>query len=199
MEAADVVIHLDLNKTVLAVDEVKDYGADEVVYLEQWKSDKSFLDWAHATHGGDSEQQAWTAELKVSKNEPQLIGYAHEYCASDPSRQEMMASVMNKIDSSNCVHSFWRMLEWIQAGDKKVLLCFRTFGSDMPSMFERCIEHGYANAIAKDAAGQPLIWTMLHHITPEYCPGLGELDVVCGLLQPGNPVPGPKEKVHKCV
>ena len=42
---ADVIIHLDLNKTILAVDEVKNYGADEVVYLEQWKSDPDFLNW----------------------------------------------------------------------------------------------------------------------------------------------------------
>ena len=87
---AEVVVHLDLNKTVLAVDEVKDYGAEEVVYLEQWKSDKSFLEWAHTTHGGDSEQESWIADLKVSKNEPQLIGYAHEYCSLEPERQDMM-------------------------------------------------------------------------------------------------------------
>jgi len=74
-----VVIHLDLNKTILAVDEVKNYGAHEVVYLEQWKTDAPFLTWAHETHGAGADKDSWVAELKVSKNEPQLIGYAHEY------------------------------------------------------------------------------------------------------------------------
>ncbi len=200
---ADVIIHLDLNKTILAVDEVKNYGADEVVYLEQWKSDPDFLNWAHETHGGDVEKDAWIVDLKVSKNEPQLIGYAHEYCSLDTGRQQMMASVLAKIDSGNCVKSFWRLLEWIKVGDKKVLICFRTFGSDMPSMFDRCVEHGYADSLAFDANGKPLIWTMLHHIAshdssaPGMAEGFGSLgtaDLIDGMLQPGNPVPGPKEK-----
>jgi hypothetical protein len=201
--SADVVIHLDLNKTILAVDEVKDYGANEVVYLEQWKKDPDFLSWAHATHGGEAEKEAWIADLKVSKNEPQLIGYAHEYCDLDEGRKAMMTATLGKIDGDNCVHSFWRLLEWIGAGDKRVLVCFRTFGSDMPSMFDRCIDHGYEGAIERDADGKPKIWTMLHHVASHdaAAPGmaegfgaLGELDVVDGMLQPGNPVPGPKEK-----
>lgn len=203
ISGADVVIHLDLNKTILAVDEVKNYGKDEVVYLEQWKSDADFLAWAHATHGGDAEQTAWTADLKISKNEPQLIAYAHEYCALDEGRQKMMEATLGKIDADNCVKSFWRLLEWAQAGDKKVLVCFRTFGCDLPSMFDRCEEHGFGGAIVRSAEGNPLIWTMLHHIAshdagaPGMAEGfgaLGPLDVVDGMLQPGNPVPGPKEK-----
>ena len=30
-----LIIHLDLNKTILSVDEVKGYGREEVVYLEE--------------------------------------------------------------------------------------------------------------------------------------------------------------------
>ena len=47
----------------------------------------------------------------------------------------------------------------------QVLVVFRTFGSDMPSMFELCVEHGHGDAIAKDGAGAPLVWTMLHTVT----------------------------------
>jgi hypothetical protein len=183
---ADVVVHLDLNKTILAVDEVKLYGAEEVVYLEQWKGDDGFLRWAHemaqgGADGGEGDGKAggvageagtaaaafdaWRAEFTVSKNEPELIARAHEYCALDAGRQQLMAETLGKIGSDDCVESFWRALEWITGPgqSKNVLVVFRTFGSDMPSMFDRCAQHGYGDAVVKDeGTGEPVAWTMLH-------------------------------------
>ena len=195
-ETADVVLHVDLNKTLLAVDEVKHYGRDEVLYLEQWKSDEDFLRWAHETHGGDEPRDQWTAALKVSKEEPRLIGYAHEYCAADEGRKVLMAELMSKVDAENCANSFWRLLEWIQQQPLRVLLVFRTFGSDLPSMFDRVKARGYSDQIARDSSNAPLVWTMLH--PADVAAGFGDFDngkdVVCGMLQPGNPVPGPRQK-----
>eukprot|EP00937_MAST-01D_sp_MAST-1D-sp2_P002307 g2307.t1 len=194
---ADVIVHLDLNKTVLAVDEVKNYGREEVLYLEQWKGDEAFLRWAHSQHGGDAAYDAWVAELKVSKNEPQLIQYAHAYCAADSARADVMTQLMAKVGADDCVNSFWRLLDWIKAQDRKFLLVFRTFGSDMPSMFDRCDAHGYGEHVARGATGEPLIWTMLH--PADAAAGFAAfesngLDCVDGFVQPGNPVPGPREK-----
>ena len=83
----DLVIHLDLNKSILAVDEVKNYGKEEVVYLEQWKNDSGFLDWAYSVYGREMDQAAWVEDLKLSKNEPTLIAHATEYANLDPARQ----------------------------------------------------------------------------------------------------------------
>ena len=168
---ADVIVHLDLNKTILAVDEVKLYGAEEVVYLEQWKGDDGFLRWAHEVAQGEAGAaaaaafDAWRTEFTVSKNEPELIARAHEYCALDAGRQQIMAETLGKIGSDDCVESFWRALEWIKGPgqNKNVLVVFRTFGSDMPSMFDRCAQHGYGDAVVKDeGTGEPVAWTMLH-------------------------------------
>ena len=191
-----MVLHIDLNKTLLAVDEVKHYGRDEVLYLEQWKSDEGFLQWAHETHGGGEPRDQWTAALKVSKEEPRLIEYAHEYCAADDGRKALMAELMSKVDAENCANSFWRLLEWIQQQPLRVLLVFRTFGSDLPSMFDRVQARGYSDQIARDGSNAPLVWTMLH--PADAAAGFGEFDngkdVVGGMLQPGNPVPGPRQK-----
>jgi len=37
-----MLLHVDLNKTILAVDEVKMYGREEVIYLEEWKNEAFF-------------------------------------------------------------------------------------------------------------------------------------------------------------
>jgi predicted Ser/Thr protein kinase len=121
-----LVIHLDLNKTILAVDEVKKYGKTEVVYLEQWKNDEDFLKWAYVKHGPDFgdiffggkyafrkdkawkeerapqdkstlDSEGWIADLKLSKNEPTLIQYAKEYCEADAQRQATMADILAKV------------------------------------------------------------------------------------------------------
>ena len=73
-DGATLIIHLDLNKTILAVDEVKGYGREEVVYLEEFKGDADFLSWAQKKYGADAaDADAWIAELKLSKHEPELI------------------------------------------------------------------------------------------------------------------------------
>ena len=41
-----LIVHVDINKTILAIDEVKGYGRMEVTYLEHFKDDEAFLEWA---------------------------------------------------------------------------------------------------------------------------------------------------------
>ena len=95
------MLHFDLNKTLLAVDEVKSYSRDEVVYLEQWKSDPQFLKWAWETQGAGQDQESWTADLKTSINELRLIQLAHEYVDLDPDRKLLMQSILSNVDSDN--------------------------------------------------------------------------------------------------
>ena len=83
-----LIIHLDLNKTILSVDEVKGYGREEVVYLEEFKGDADFLSWAQKKYGADAaDADAWIADLKVSKHEPELIAHAKEYAKLNPERR----------------------------------------------------------------------------------------------------------------
>ena len=211
-DGATLIIHLDLNKTILAVDEVKGYGREEVVYLEEFKGDADFLAWAQKTYGADAlDADAWIAELKVSKHEPELIAHAKEYAKQNPERLASVEAALAKIRPDNSVDSFWRLLAWAtkeQSG--RVLVVFRTYGVDMPDMFTRCEANGYGEYIARrpDDAAAPLIWTVLHRLagSEHFAPvasGADARDVLpCAvgggatepLLQPWHGVPGPKEK-----
>ena len=207
-----LIVHLDLNKTILSVDEVKGYGREEVVYLEEFKGDADFLSWAQKTYGADAaDADAWIAELKVSKHEPELIAHAKEYAKLNPERLVSVEAALAKIRPDNSVDSFWRLLAWAtkeQSG--RVLVVFRTYGVDMPDMFTRCEANGYGEYIARrpDDAAAPLIWTVLHRLagSEHFAPvasGADARDVLpCAvgggatepLLQPWHGVPGPKEK-----
>ena len=211
-DGATLIIHLDLNKTILAVDEVKGYGREEVVYLEEFKGDADFLSWAQKKYGADAaDADAWIAELKVSKHEPELIAHAKEYAKLNPERLASVEAALAKIRPDNSVDSFWRLLAWAtkeQSG--RVLVVFRTYGVDMPDMFTRCEANGYGEYIARrpDDAAAPLIWTVLHRLagSEHFAPvasGADARDVLpCAvgggatepLLQPWHGVPGPKEK-----
>lgn len=228
-----LVIHLDLNKTILAVDEVKQYGRTEVVYLEQWKGDEDFLKWAYIKHGPDSGEaffggkyawrrkgkeepekkpeepipheqlslEDWIADLTLPKNEPTLIKYAQEYCSLDKTRAVTMEEILSNIDEGNCVKSFFTLLDWARHHSKRrVLVCFGTYGSDLPAIFDHLDTKDYGAYVVRDAggAGRPQIWTVMHKQDADK--GFGgdwvkdKLDSVGGYIQPGNPVPGPKQK-----
>ena len=207
-----LIVHLDLNKTILSVDEVKGYGREEVVYLEEFKGDADFLSWAQKKYGADAaDADAWIAELKLSKHEPELIAHAKEYAKQHPERLASVEAALAKIRPDNSVDSFWRLLAWAtkeQSG--RVLVVFRTYGVDMPDMFTRCEANGYGEYIARrpDDAAAPLIWTVLHRLagSEHFAPvasGADARDVLpCAvgggatepLLQPWHGVPGPKEK-----
>ena len=156
------------NKTILAVDEVKGYGREEVVYLEEFKGDADFLAWAQKKYGADAaDADAGIADLKVSKHEPELIAHAKEYAKLNPERLASVEAALAKIRPDNSVDSFWRLLAWAtkeQSG--RVLVVFRTYGVDMPDMFTRCEANGYGEYIARrpDDAAAPLIWTVLHRL-----------------------------------
>ena len=106
----------------------------------------------------------------------------------------------------NSCESFWELLKWAkeEQSDEKVLVVFRTFGTDMPEMFERCEANGFADDVMRAPDGTlPLIWTMMHELptedAAEYTPFKSTKDTVVDgagreLLQPGPPLPGPKEK-----
>lgn len=222
----DLVIHLDLNKTILAVDEVKQYGKAEVVYLEQWKNDEEFLKWTYRKHGPDFgdiffggkyafrkdkawkedrppqnkatlDIDGWIADLKLSKNEPTLIEYAQEYCRLDKGRYAAMEDVLSKIDDGNCVKSFWNLCDWAKQSDTNVLICFRTYGCDIPAMFDHIDSSGYGEHLVRDeATGRGQVWSILHKKDSEKGFGdwISDCDLVDGYIQPGNPVPGPKQK-----
>jgi hypothetical protein len=139
---------------VLALDEVKSYGRAEVVYLEQWKKDGAFLQWMFETYGAaevadkpepaasqpgePSLQEAWTANMQKSVNEPQLILYAQQYCELDAGRRALMEGILSRIGHDNSVESFWHLLKWIKTVQtRRVLVVFRTFGTDLDTIMER--------------------------------------------------------------
>ena len=203
---ATLILHFDLNKTVLAVDEVKGFGREEIVYLEEFKADGDFLAWAAANKSDGSDAEAYIKTLKESKNEPELIKYAKEYAALDADRLKGVEDTLNQVRPDNSCESFWELLKWAkeEQSDEKVLVVFRTFGTDMPEMFERCEANGFADDVMRAPDGTlPLIWTMMHELptedAAEYTPFKGTKDTVVDgagreLLQPGPPLPGPKEK-----
>jgi len=201
MEASPIFIHLDLNKTILAVDEVKLYGREEVIFLEHWKNEADFLEWAHATHGGDAEAAAWTADLKVSKNEPTLIGYAKEYCNLDAGRKDMMENQLSNVRTDDSTESFWKLVEYLKSPEgladrkgRECLLVFRTFGTDLMKMFNRVDANGHSSSVLKETNANPKIFTMVHEASDAYKAICTPKDLTDGFIQPGNPVPGPKAK-----
>jgi len=201
MEASPIFIHLDLNKTILAVDEVKLYGREEVIFLEHWKNEADFLEWAHATHGGDAEAAAWTADLKVSKNEPTLIGYAKEYCNLDAGRKDMMENQLSNVRTDDSTESFWKLVEYLKSPEgladrkgRECILVFRTFGTDLMKMFNRVDANGHSSSVLKETNANPKIFTMVHEASDAYKAICTPKDLTDGFIQPGNPVPGPKAK-----
>jgi hypothetical protein len=88
--------------------------------------------------GEPSAQEAWTADIQKSVNEPQLILYAQQYCDLDVSRKSLMEGILSRIGHDNSVESFWHLLKWIKTVQtRRVLVVFRTFGTDLDTMMER--------------------------------------------------------------
>lgn len=156
-----LIIHLDLNKCVLAVDEVKGYGREEIVYLEEFKSDTAFLHWAFARRadGADLDEETWITQLKESKNEPELISLAREYAAEDAERLAAVQRTLDAVCLDDSVESIWELFRWVQAqAEERVLVVFRTYGTDMPEMFHRCEQHGFGDAVLRvPGSQQPLM------------------------------------------
>ena len=207
---ATLILHFDLNKTVLAVDEVKGFGREDIIYLEEFKDDRDFLAWASSTKGPGTEgeeAEEWINNLKVSKNEPELIALAKQYVALDPQRTATIEATLGLVREDNSCESFWELLRWAKEQEQeRVLVVFRTFGIDMPEMFERCEANGFGDCVLRVEGNgdqlQPSIWTMLHQLPEEKGPYdvfRGTKDTIVDgtgreLLNPGPQLPGPKEK-----
>jgi hypothetical protein len=191
--ARPVVLHFDLNKTILACDDAKGYGFKEVVYLEQWRRDEAFLEWAFKQYGQDQEYESWRKNFQASVNEPNLVEAARTYVSQDAGREEKMSALFSQFHSDNSVQSFWNLLQWIKENDElEVMIVFRSFGTELLHMFEKVRDHGFGDAIIRDAQGQPMVWTVLHKQMNDF--SYHDLDIVGEYLQPGNPVPGPKQR-----
>ena len=130
-------IMFDLNKTILTVDEVKGYGRREIILLETFKKDPTFLKWCFSKlyDGNDDapEYSTWLKEFTKSSNEPELIELA-EYCSFKESEIE-------GVGHDNVVTSFWNCLDWMDRGGDngniEFYITFRTFGTDLSSMFNK--------------------------------------------------------------
>lgn len=74
---------------------------------------------------------------------------------------------------------------------------YRTYGSDIPAMFTHLESAGYGEHIVRDTAtNRGQVWTVLHKKDEKKGFGdwIDDCDVVGEYIQPGNPVPGPKQK-----
>lgn len=191
--ARPVVLHFDLNKTILACDDAKGYGFKEVVYLEQWRRDENFLGWAFKQYGQDHEYDSWRKTFQASVNEPTLIDAARQYVSQDAEREKLMSEILGQFHEDNSVQSFWNLLQWILKNDEiEVMVVFRSFGTELLHMFEKVQDHGFGDFIIRDTQGQPMVWTVLHKQMNGF--SYHNLDTVGEYIQPGNPVPGPKQR-----
>jgi len=215
--AYDLCIHIDINKTIMAVDEVKGYKREEVVLLEEWKGDESFLQWAHENHAKPTETlDDFKRRVGKSEGEPSLISYAKEYTNLNDERKRAVNEVLQKINENNSVESFWELLKWCKSqNDLNILVCFRTFGTDllaMQKMVEEFNEGEFKESLALGEHGRWHHWTMLHKYPstrtdadktmPEGAPGIEDDYIKINkkfYTYPNNDntLPGPKEKVTR--
>lgn len=201
----NMTVYFDLNKTILSIDEVKGYGRREIILLETYKNDKMFLKWAYSfLHEGERHSvyyQNWLVDFKKSSNEPQLIELAAKYSNFNESN-------IRGVGEDNVVNSFWECLEWMNyGGDHGIIdfsIVFRTFGTDLKAMFTKIEDNGFGHLISKKDS-IPIIHKTIHRIPSNYLepPKIDELIKKNHIildnsgvlwLQPGNPVPGPKQK-----
>ena len=200
-------VMFDLNKTILTIDEVKGYGRREIILLETFKKDAIFLKWCFSKQydGNDDapEYTTWLKEFSKSSNEPELIELAAEYCSFKESEIE-------GVGHDNVVTSFWNCLDWMDRGGDngniEFYITFRTFGTDLSSMFNKIEACGYGHLITLNRHnGQPVIHKIIHRISDDYFPS-ETMELMIGLghvikdergihwITSDIPVPGPKLK-----
>jgi hypothetical protein len=201
----NMTVYFDLNKTILTIDDVKGYGRKEIILLETYKNDNMFLKWAYGfMHEGERDSlyyQDWVNDFKKSINEPKLIELAAKYSRFDESN-------ISGVGDDNVVSSFWECLSWMDQGgdnsDIRFNIVFRTFGTDLSSMFEKIEAAGFGHLIStKDS--YPFKLQTIHLIPSNYLEPskiqelISENHIIVDRhgrywLQSGNPVPGPKDK-----
>jgi hypothetical protein len=162
----DLCIHMDLNKTIMAVDSVKNYSLKEVVLLEHYKRDAAFLKWAYEfkKYGGEAEGdfESFSSKFQQTESEPDLIKLAEQFDSQNGGAAE---KILQGLDQKGVVRSFWKLLKWCQKqSDLKILLCFRTFGTELQMIGDMLEENGeFSSCLIKDEdSGKMKRWTMLH-------------------------------------
>ena len=146
----EYIIHMDLNKTILAVDEVKGYGREAIILLETYKKHEGFKDdvkkdlieekkyIGKGDLGGKplekNKVQDLINEFETSSNEPTLIECARIYDVEGGENVLQKTEDIN-IDENNCVESFWNFINFLK--NQNALLIFRTYGSELGKIYEQ--------------------------------------------------------------
>ena len=134
----DLCIHMDLNKTIMAVDSVKNVPLEDVILLEHYKHDNAFLRWAYREKKGDDRELIDLAKIfdadpvamenlesfssNLQKTERELIDMAKIFDARY--NGSAVKNILPGLDNNGVVKSFWKLLEWCKKQtDLKILLC----------------------------------------------------------------------------
>eukprot|EP00397_Hematodinium_sp_SG-2012_P004521 GEMP01004533.1.p1 GENE.GEMP01004533.1~~GEMP01004533.1.p1 ORF type:complete len:1155 (+),score=196.21 GEMP01004533.1:184-3648(+) len=186
---ADLVIHIGTNQTIIwGTAETETVTHEEVAFLEAWRDDPEFIQFAFELYGEGHDITTFSSWLRQPRNVPALVKYAEEYCNGNVQRQERMKRILREVGEDKSVYSFWRLLDWIRSGQcgLRVLVVFRTYDRvSIPAMFDRCAEHGFGTEIARSEDGSPLVWTTVHKVDEGWAK-ISPDDCSEGFLQPGS-------------
>ncbi len=153
--AETVVIHLDVNGTIMAADPVQGKTSEIAVTHELakktrgiWRADlpeMRYQDYVerHLIPGSEADQS-----IKQKRRQlyleflPMLQQQQHPILqATQEKYHDLMMALKNQ--DGPLFASFWKLVEWAQTSKHDVRLVFRTFGQDLPDIINWLGEKGY--------------------------------------------------------
>lgn len=162
-----VVVHLDVNGTIMAADKAQNKTTQDYVKIEfakhvrgVWRSDLPEMSYREFVETYVIPGNGAIREIKDARNQKFKIFMTSASIYCHPIRDVLKAQFSRYLSIAESMDnllfpSFWRLVEWAQ--DKpQVRLVFRTFGHDIPDIREILELKGYAmtNILAYDLDGR---------------------------------------------
>ncbi len=161
-----IVIHLDVNGTIMVADKAQGKTTEDYVNIEfakqvrgLWQPGQPVMSFREFVEKHVIQGNGAHREIKDARNEVYKTfvtsEYLHHHPEGDSLRQQHRQYMLRANAMDNLLFpSFWRLVDWAK-NKPFVRLIFRTFGHDIPDIKEILENRGYtlSNILAYDVNG----------------------------------------------
>ena len=141
-----LVIHMDINRTIIASDVVQDLGLDDIVnlslakkYISSWEEgleEMSYYDYIYTVkYPGPRRDRSLRKQRRTTIHGfiDYLAKIGHPYHTK---ALEAQAAVKETMEGRLIFPSFYKLIDWLEKSNESYTLVFRTFGTDLDRIIE---------------------------------------------------------------